>query len=115
MTTLKTLPASRCNSPCPRCCLLTTFLMFESGPGGDFGTYFGDTTGTLYRLDWNSIHYKGKTLDGLLAPAVALEGGIVNLRSIPEQIKCNSCGHLFSSQRCHIEDDDVPVLVHALA
>lgn len=49
--------------------------MFESGPGGDFSTYVGKRTGSLYRLDLGKVHYLNIPLEELLAPALRQEGG----------------------------------------
>ena len=81
--------------------------MFESGAGGDFETYVGNTTGTLYRLDMTGVMYLGKTVAGLLEPAIDKEGGADNLRKIPEQIRCKSCGSVFAADHSRIETDIV--------
>jgi hypothetical protein len=114
MATLIEIPATRCTAHCPSCGVQTDFLMFESGAGGEFGTYVGDKTGTLYRLDMSSVNYLGKSVEGLLAPAVAAEEGTGNLRSIPEQVECKSCGSIFSADTLTF-GDDVAVVAHLLS
>lgn len=79
--------------------------MFESGAGGDFSTYVGQKTNSIYRLDLGKIHYLGKTLDQLLLPAIEHEGGITNLSAIPEQIKCKVCCTIFSAESCMADDE----------
>jgi hypothetical protein len=68
--------------------------MFESGLGGDFKTYIGKTTGTIYRLDMNKIHYLNIELSDLLSTAYKVEG---ELRSIPEQVECKVCHSIFKA------------------
>ncbi len=107
MFALENVNVSLCTANCPTCRILTDFLMFESGAGGDFETYVGNATGTLYRLDMTGVMYLGKTVSGLLAPAIEREGGVDNLRKIPEQVRCKSCGSVFAADQCRIETDIV--------
>jgi len=88
------LNISQCSSSCPNCKVQTDFLMFESGAGGDFKTYIGETTGTIYRLDMNKIHYLNFELSDLLSATDKLENEI---RSIPEQVKCKVCNSTFKA------------------
>jgi hypothetical protein len=81
--------------------------MFESGPGGDFSTYIGQSTQNIYRVDLGQIHYLGKTLDQLLSSAIESEGGIRNLVPIPEQLVCKVCGTVFSAECCMVDGEEV--------
>jgi uncharacterized protein (DUF2225 family) len=81
--------------------------MFESGAGGDFATYTGRSTLSVYRLNLAKVHYLGKVINELLAPAIEREGGVENLLSIPEQIKCKVCGTVFSAERCAIDAEEI--------
>jgi len=85
----------------------TDFKMFESGPGGDYSTYIGQSTHDVYRVDLGQIHYLGKPLSQLLLPAIAREGGVNNLRQIPEQIRCKLCGTEFSAEHCMVDGEEV--------
>lgn len=71
--------------------------MFESGAGGDFKTYIGDFTGTIYRLDMGQVHYLNLSVEKLLKPAIEAEGGEHWLRSIPNQVMCKACKSIFSA------------------
>jgi hypothetical protein len=73
----------------------TKYLMFESGAGGDFETYIGDTTGNIYRIDMLKVHYLNLSLDALLIPAIEAEGGIEKLRKIPNEVLCYICKSVF--------------------
>lgn len=77
--------------------------MFESGPGGDFLTYFGQRTHDVYRVDIGKARYLGKPLDELLSPAIEREGGVENLRHIPKQISCKVCRTVFSAEHCMVD------------
>jgi len=90
----KSLNISQCSSSCPKCNIQTDFLMFESGAGGDFKTYIGETTGTIYRLDMNKVHYLNFELSVLLSATNKLENEI---RSIPEKVKCKVCHSIFKA------------------
>lgn len=81
--------------------------MFESGTGGDFATYTGLVTYTIYRLDLAKIHYLGLAIDKLLAPAIENECGVENLLCIPEQIKCKICGTVFKAEHCAIDSEEI--------
>lgn len=71
--------------------------MFESGPGGDFETYYGITTGTTYRIDMIKVHYLNQTVEELLKPAIEKEGGSKLIRHVPSQTECTFCQHLFNA------------------
>ena len=101
------VPASRCDINCRFCGMPTNFLLFEpSGPGGDFATYVGMSTGNLYRLDLGQVHYLGKSLADLLLAADEVEGGSTNLCRIPDQLKCASCGADVSSSNIIVGGDE---------
>jgi hypothetical protein len=68
--------------------------MFESGAGGEFQTYIGETSSTIYRIDMTKIYYLNFKLADLLAPAIEIEN---ELRSIPEQVKCKICNSVFKA------------------
>jgi hypothetical protein len=91
---LTKLPILLCWADCPKCGLPTEFKMFESGSGGDFATYMGDS-GAIYRLDLGKVWYQGKALADLLAPAMKKEG---NLKSIPDDVACKLCGTVSSGR-----------------
>lgn len=86
------LRISKCHAPCAKCKIENDFLMFESGPGGDFETFIGDKSGNIYRMDMHKVHYLNIESEELLEPAIALEGGNDNLRNIPDAVKCKVCG-----------------------
>ena len=89
------LSISKCHSMCPECRNETYYLMFESGRGGDFETYYGVKTGTYYRLDMHKVHYMNLEEKELLAPAAEAEGGKEHLRKIPDQVTCKICDAIF--------------------
>ena len=91
----KHLPISQCHSKCPKCGIETDYLMFESGGGGNFETYYGIRTNTYYRLDMHKVHYMNLEEVELLKPATEAEGGNEQLRNIPDQVTCKACGHVF--------------------
>ncbi len=51
--------------------------MFESGLGGDFETYVGATSGTLYRLDLGKVHYQKMSREDILADALGKETRLI--------------------------------------
>jgi len=79
------------------------FKMFESGPGGEFETYIGSQTGTIYRLDLSQIHYHGASRPDLLAEAMKREG---NLICVPEEITCKICGTVFSATTIPVDGEE---------
>lgn len=83
------LRITKCHAPCPNCKMVNDFVMFESGSGGDFETFIGDTTGSIYRLDMHKIHYMRFDESDLLAPALLRENG--KIRKIPDEVNCNIC------------------------
>jgi len=89
------LNISRCHSQCPNCKIETDYDMFESGPGGDFETYFGDRTNTFYKVDMLKIHYMNLSIEEILKPVIEAEGGEDKLRNIPNEVLCKSCKHIF--------------------
>ena len=96
------LPISICHTSCPNCWVLTDFRMFESGPGGDFATYEGALSGTMYRLN---VYKTGQSpLAALLAPAISRDGSV---RHIPEQIKCKVCGAIFAAKTIGVDHDEM--------
>ena len=78
--------------------------MFESGLGGDFETYIGADSGTIYRLDLGQIHYQGASRSDLLAEAIEREG---NLICIPKEIRCKICGTIFSATTIPIDGEEL--------
>ena len=78
--------------------------MFESGAGGEFLTYIGETTGTIYRIDMFKIHYLNNKLSDLLNSAIEVEG---KLRSIPQQVECKVCHSIFEADSIHTSGDVV--------
>ena len=83
------------------------FLFFESGAGGEFSTYVGQTTGALYRVDLLQVHYLGKNLLDLLSPVYAREGGPSHLRSALEQLQCRICGSSFSARSITVDGEEL--------
>jgi len=79
--------------------------MFESESGGDFETYVGDSTNTIYRVDMHKAHYLNLSIEELLKPAVEAEGGAHNLRNIPGQVVCKSCNHIFYAAPISVSGD----------
>ena len=59
-----------------------------------FVTFYGVTTGTIYRLDEGFIHHGICTRDVALAPAVAREHGAQNVIELPSLIFCPHCKSL---------------------
>jgi hypothetical protein len=104
---LSRLPISRCHANCERCGLPTEFRVFESGPGGDFGTYVGLTTQNLYRLNLNKARYSGKMFNEALSPAIEREGKGEMLREIPTALKCKLCGHVFEPKSYRIDGEEI--------
>jgi len=90
-----TLNITQCHSQCPNCNFETDYLMFESGMGGDFETYIGDSTKTIYRIDMHKVHYLNLSVEELLKQAIKAEGGTHQIRNIPNQVACNNCKHIF--------------------
>jgi len=83
------------------------FLFFESGAGGDFSTYVGQNTGDLYRVDLLQVRYLGKSLQDLLAPVRAREGGAIHVRNSLEQLECKACGTTFSAIRIATDGEEL--------
>lgn len=77
--------------------------MFESGAGGDFSTFVGVATGTIYRLDLGKVHYQKLPEASLLAEAEKKEG---DLQRVPEEIRCKICGTVFSAQSAMIDGEE---------
>ena len=69
--------------------------MFESGAGGDFSTFVGAASGTIYRLDLGKVHYQSIPESSLLAEAEKKEGKLIR---VPEEIRCKICGTAFSAR-----------------
>lgn len=104
---LSRFPISQCHASCERCGLPTEFRIFESGAGGDFGTYVGLTTQNLYRLDLNKAWYTGKTVKEVLLPAIEREGTAEMLIEIPGSVKCKLCGHVFKPTSYGIDGEEI--------
>jgi hypothetical protein len=98
------LPIALCHANCPQCGLPTEFKMFESGPGGDFSTFIGAATGTIYRLDLGKVHYQKIPEVTLLAEAQKKEG---RLSRMPEEIRCKICGTVFSARSIPVVGEEV--------
>ena len=92
---------------CPKCRLPVSLPLFESGLGGDFETYVGQRTGSLYRLDLGQIHHQGRERAVLLAEAQTREGGATNLVRTPDEISCKVCGSVVGAASFRIEREDV--------
>ena|ERR1700722_18764257 len=101
------LPVLRCFANCTRCGSPTEFSLFESGVGGDFATFVGERSGSLYRLDLGKVHYQRTPLAILLAPAVEREGGSDALSRLPENILCKVCGNVYAGTSMSIGREDV--------
>jgi hypothetical protein len=78
--------------------------MFESGPGGDFATYVGAATGSIYRLDMAKLHYQNIPLESLLKKAQEKEGKVSR---VPEEIECKICGIVFSARWIPIDREEL--------
>jgi hypothetical protein len=89
-----TVPAMILPARCQFCGNLSTFPVFESG-FGEFEAFFGNATGTFYRLDLNrtSVRYGATAREDALEPAITREGGLENLRRVPEELSCQKCGN----------------------
>lgn len=85
----------------------TEFRVFESGPGGDFGTYVGLVTQNLYRIDLNKTRHTGKTVNEALLPAIAREGKAGMLREIPTGVKCKLCGYVFEPTNYGVDGEEI--------
>lgn len=81
--------------------------MFESGPGGDFSTYIGQRTNSIYRVNIGQIRYLNKSLDQLLLPAIEHEGSVANLMAVPDQVKCKICGTFFRAECCMANGEEI--------
>ncbi len=101
----RNLPISKCHSKCPRCKVETDFMLFESGAGGDFETYYGYKTETFYRVDMHKVHYLNIQIENLLEPATKAEGGIEFLKNFPDEVKCKLCGSFFHAVPITFEAD----------
>ena len=101
------IPVLRCHANCTRCGHPTEFPLFESGPGGDFATYLGEKTGSLYCVSLGQIHYAGKSIESLLAPAIEREGSRDALRQLPENVKCKICDNVFSARSMPIDREEI--------
>jgi rubredoxin len=94
-----------CHANCPKCGMPTDqFMMFESGPGGDFETYVGATSGTLYRLDLGKVHYQKLSREDLLADAFKKETRLI---CIPKELSCKICGTVFSATNIPIDGEEI--------
>jgi hypothetical protein len=110
---LRSLPVSLCHTNCTKCGLAVEFQLFESGAGGDFGTYFGRITQSIYRLDMGQVHYLAKSETELLIPAIEREQGAENLLRVPEQLNCKYCGTPVATQNCLV-DGEANISAYAL-
>jgi len=78
--------------------------MFESGMGGDFETYIGAASGTIYRLDLGKIHYQGKDRSVLLAQAINTEGHLICTSG---EIRCKICGTKFTPTSIGVDGEEI--------
>lgn len=78
--------------------------MFESGGGGDFSTFVGAATGTIYRLDLGKVHYQKIPESSLLAEADKKEGKLIR---VPEEVRCKICGTVFSGHTIGVDGEEV--------
>jgi hypothetical protein len=78
--------------------------MFESGPGGDFSTFVGAATGSIYRLDLGKVQYQQIPEASLLAEAEKNEGRLIR---VPEEIRCKICGTVFSARSIPIDGEEI--------
>ena len=99
------LPVLLCHATCTRCGHPTEFPVFESGAGGNFATFLGEKTGSLYRVSLGEVQYAGKSMETLLAPAIEREGNSTSLRQLPENVLCKVCGNVFSAQSMPIDSE----------
>jgi hypothetical protein len=79
------------------------FKMFASGLGGDFETYVGATSGTIYRLDLGKVHYQRMSREDLLADALEKETQLI---PIPQNLRCKICGTVFSVTNVPIDGEE---------
>ena len=77
--------------------------MFESGMGGDFETYIGAKSGTIYRLDLGKIHYQGMHRTDLLAPAITNERRLI---CSPGEMRCKICGNIFTPTTIAVDGEE---------
>ena len=98
------LPVSLCRANCPQCGLPTDFKVFESGPGGDFSTFLGAATGTLYRLDLAKAYHLKIPESALLAEAEKNEGRLIR---VPDELGCKICGTVFSARSILIDREEI--------
>jgi hypothetical protein len=86
------LPGTIYQAHCKACGALSTYTQFEAS-FFDFVTYFGETTGTLYRLniDRTDLKYGKISVEDALKPAVEHEGGRTKLRLVPDELRCPKC------------------------
>lgn len=78
--------------------------MFESGLGGDFETYIGAGSGSIYRLDLAKVHYEKKSRADLLSEVREKEGG---LTCVPKELRCKICGTEFSAETIPIDGEEI--------
>ena len=84
------LPALRCIAIHPRWNREVEFPLFLSSFYG-FGTFYGASSGSFYRLDTKAIHYGLMTREAALAPSNAREGAASNLIELLDQFNCLHC------------------------
>jgi hypothetical protein len=78
--------------------------MPASGPGGDFETYIGTGSGTLYRLDLGRIYYLGKSRAELLEEAKQKEGPLIH---VPSGLPCRICGSELSTTSVFVDGEEI--------
>ncbi len=78
--------------------------MFASGEGGDFSTFVGAATATIYRLDLGKLHYRNIPESELVAEAERKEGKLIR---VPEEIRCKVCGMVFSARWIPIDGEEI--------
>jgi len=85
------IPITMCHVNCPKCSMPVDFKMFESGPGGDFETYFETEKMEYYRLDLSMAYYLKKDVETILKQIIDFELKPRTIVKIPDQLKCTFC------------------------
>ena len=89
------LPGMIYQPRCSACGALSTYTKLDAS-FYDFNTYFGETTGTLYRLaiDRTVLKYGKVTVEEALKPSAEHEGSRSSLRLVPDELRCIKCGQV---------------------
>ena len=78
--------------------------MFESGSGGDFKTFIGESTKSIYRLNMEKIQYLKLLESDILKDAKNKEG---ELRITSQEIQCLICNSKFSASSILVSGEEV--------